>query len=612
MVSRRNFIQQSSLAGMVIGIQGTFPFLTNDNRVFSYESPYLKFKLDREKPEFSFFSTDSLGRRQFSVNPLLENEEEPHQQFESRVTSNSIAYYLKIKKQYSPVWECKLQPKTLTIRTRWSKGHTVSAFSISFAQKKNHCTVLGTMPEKKQVKFPCILHFPGMGTFRVHCSDPDVTLFYDADRHVKDPFIKIVMQSANANHPDIAYRFESVAIYPTINAIQDDARFDGFRRNYINIFQMNPRIQAFANNSASDACAFILYQYSEMARYTPELAEGLTAMDMVRNTLDQYLEGMKAYGQIGYVNEAGGWASKFDSLDSAPSLIISACYYIQNTKDIGWAAKNYVGISEWATKMIATDRNKDGIIEYGYSGNSGSWGGSVRPANWWDTIGFGHDDAYSNALAYKACSLLGEVASSLGKTEDSNRFTVFVEKLKSNYFDRFYNPDSGVLAGWKSGDGKLHDYYFTFVNSVAICYGLIEDEKAKAIMETLLQKMKEVGYTDFKLGLPGNLVPISKEDYTDRDKRFGYGSFQVYENGGATGCYVYFTIHALYKLGMHKEAEKILMAMLESYKEGGFQGNCPGSNMTKDWKTWKGECWGYEGFLVDNFLALLAVLDYKK
>ncbi len=63
---------------------------------------------------------------------------------------------------------------------------------------------------------------------------------------------------------------------------------------------------------------------------------------------------------------------------------------------------------------------------------------------------------------------------------------------------------------------------------------------------------------------------------------------------------------------MQKEAEDILMAMLESYKEGGFQGYCPDSKMTKDWKTWKGECWGYEGFLVDNFLTLSVVQDLKK
>jgi hypothetical protein len=30
--------------------------------------------------------------------------------------------------------------------------------------------------------------------------------------------------------------------------------------------------------------------------------------------------------------------------------------------------------------------------------------------------------------------------------------------------------------------------------------------------------------------------------------------------------------------------------------------------MSKDWKTWNGECWGYEGFLCDGYMVLLACL----
>ncbi|MHB8580122.1 MAG: alpha-L-rhamnosidase-related protein, partial [Ignavibacteriaceae bacterium] len=254
-----------------------------------------------------------------------------------------------------------------------------------------------------------------------------------------------------------------------------------------------------------------------------------------------------------------------------------------------------------------------------YSGNSGSWTAGtytdevfIRPANWWDTIGFGHDDAYSNALAYRSCTLLAKVAKALGESDDSHHFDAFARKLKSHYYSRFYNPETGVLGGWRSKDGQLHDYYFTFVNSIAISYGLIDEKEAGKIMRTMVSKMREVGYTNFRLGLPGNLIPIADKDYVDHHPDFGYGKFQVYENGGATACYVYFTIHALYKLGMRQEAEVILFQMLESYKKDDFQGYCQGSNRTKDWKTWKGECWGYEGFLVDGYLALLNVLDYAK
>jgi len=78
-------------------------------------------------------------------------------------------------------------------------------------------------------------------------------------------------------------------------------------------------------------------------------------------------------------------------------------------------------------------------------------------------------------------------------------------------------------------------------------------------------------------------------------------------NGGATACFTYFAIHALQKLNRKADADKVLMPLLKSMSEGNFQGRCP-NGRTKDWKTWTGECWGYEGFLVDNYMFLLTVL----
>ena len=48
--------------------------------------------------------------------------------------------------------------------------------------------------------------------------------------------------------------------------------------------------------------------------------------------------------------------------------------------------------------------------------------------------------------------------------------------------------------------------------------------------------------------------------------------------------------------------------MLAGYAAGGFQGF--GANgMSRDWRDWQGGCHGYEGLLVDNYQALLAVFD---
>jgi hypothetical protein len=412
--------------------------------------------------------------------------------------------------------------------------------------------------------------------------------------------------------PDIDYTLEVVAIYPGPPELARDSRFDGFRRNWLNIFQLNPRLRVLANHAASDPCAFTVFEYSSMAERTPPLAPGLTALDLIRQTLDRYLSGMKAYGMAGVQPDV-----PYDFLDTYPSLLIAAGDYVRGSNDEAWLKKNYAGLKDWAAKMLARDLQGSGLLEYPASGDSGSWTEqvTVRPANWWDTIGFGHEDAFSNALAYHALLGMAEMARRADRPEDAQLYASRAQKIGSVYFDTFYNPTTGLLAGWRSADGKLHDYYFLFVNGAAIIYGLVPRDKANQIMDHLLAKMKAVGYTHFEYGLPGNLVPIRREDYVHHElssgggeKEDGSDGFQIYENGGATACFAYFTIQALYQLGRHKEADAILLPMLRGFEEGGFQGFGP-NGRSYDWKAWDGTPHGYEGLLVDGYQALLAVLS---
>ncbi len=263
---------------------------------------------------------------------------------------------------------------------------------------------------------------------------------------------------------------------------------------------------------AATPAAFCYYEYADIARYSPPLAEGLGALDLVRQSLDRVLEGMPAYGMPNYVLFDGDYAPALSwfreaSADTYPSLLIAAWDYFDGTHDKVWLAKNYAGIRQWAEKMLATDRNGNGLIEYIESGNSGSWPARLkhRPSNWWDAIGFGHEDAYANALAYRALGGMERLAAKLDKTADAARYRAAADKLRAAYFKTFYNPATGVLAGWKSADGQLHDYYFLWVNGIAIHYGLVPRDQANAIMDRLLAKMKAVGYHRFDLGLPGNL-----------------------------------------------------------------------------------------------------------
>jgi len=370
-----------------------------------------------------------------------------------------------------------------------------------------------------------------------------------------------------------------------------------------------------SNNAGSDTCAFCYYEYADIARNTPPLASGLTAPDMIRQTLDQIFAGTRTAGMPGYTR---GHEDRPESCsDTFPSLLIAAEGYVEASKDKHWLAKNYDQLKSWADQILATDRDGNGLMEYILSGNSGSWPEKMkyRPSNWWDTIGFGYEDAYANALDYRALRGMEKLAQQSNRASDSARYHTAAEKLKAGYFKAFYNPATGVLAGWRSADGQLHDYYFVWLNGIAVHYGLVPRDKANSIMDKLLAKMKDVGYTNFALGLPGNLISVARKDYVDHNPRFGGGTnedgsdaFQVYENGGATACFAYFTLAALYDLDRVQDGDRILFPMLDSFARGDFQGFCE-NKMSKDWKTWSGNCHGYEGLLNDNYYALLAVLD---
>ena len=432
--------------------------------------------------------------------------------------------------------------------------------------------------------------------------------------------MRITFPPATSAEPRIEYRWEVVAIYPKVAGIEGDPRFDGFRRNWLNIFQINPRLRVLANHAASDTCAFCLYEYADIARHTPPLAENLTALDLIRQSLDRYLAGLPGYGLPGYVGfDLGGKPSEDPPyLDSYPSLLIAASDYVEGSGDEAWLAKNYGGLRAWAEKLLAMDRDGNGLLEYPLSGNSDSWSGKAetRPSNWWDCIGFGHEDAYANALAYRALRGMAALAERLDNTDDVARYRAAADRLRKSLFRRFYNPEPPVC--WPAGRVPTASFTTTTSSSSTASPSTMawcRRTRRNAIMDRLLAKMKEVGYTRFDLGLPGqsraraaqrlraSRPPLGRRPaggqlrrISDLRERRRHGLFRLFHAGGAS------TISAV-----TMTADQILFPMLEAFEDGGFQGQ--GANgMSNDWKAWDGTPWGYEGFLVDNYYALLAVL----
>lgn len=605
------------LLGIIITISLSCTHKVNS---FEYSSDFYTIQLVDTLPFVKVFSVDAQGNSKLGNNPVQWKPSPDEGDYELHKISDSQIDIYKKGTTAAACWQFKFDEKQFTVTSKYNDENANKVLDFRFDKKKNHTTLLGVMVRKNITRLPALLHLPDMGTFRIEADKPDVTVEYDASRKEGDSFISVRLPYATEEQLSLRFTFNVVSIYPDFPGVEQE-KFAGFRRNYLNLFQINPRLQVLANNSCSDPCAFTLFHSSMLALKTPPLADSLSALDLLRMSVERYLNGMKAYGMFGYnstwenenANTDNSKAQPYDYLDTYPSLVISACNFIRGSGDFRWAERYYLQIKEWMDRQMKRDYNKNGLVEYELSGNSGSWDGVLRPANWWDTIGFGHEDAFSNALTYEALNLISYVAEMLGKKNDADLYRQLSSKLKDTYFSTFFNPSTGVLAGWKSRDGTLHDYYFLMVNSMAVYYNLIPEDKMKDIMIALWNKMQDVGYTDFTLGLPGNLVSVRREDYTHHDPRWGGGekedgsdAFQRYENGGASLNWTYYTLKAFEKAGLDEQLNMIADGILKGIDAGDFQGFCAPGEMTKDWKTWNRECWGYEGFLCDGYLVLLA------
>lgn len=94
MVSRRRFIQQVAIGTAALKMRKPLSlFKGNEEKRFSYQSPYLKLEMYRDRPAFSFFSTDNLGGSRFPGSPLLTTQAPGAGNWRSEAGTDRIDYY---------------------------------------------------------------------------------------------------------------------------------------------------------------------------------------------------------------------------------------------------------------------------------------------------------------------------------------------------------------------------------------------------------------------------------------------------------------------------------------------------------------------------------------
>lgn len=620
-------------------------------------SPWLKVSFPKDRPGISFLALDDNGLGRLSrnllklpqggdlvaIDPIAVNNQEV-KSFKFSHDENIVQYKgINIADKETVDLIFTVEDKGIKIKINRDIPHDyhtneATPFRLLFDPSVTPPSPMGRLKASCELQFPVLLHFPDHGSLLVRSKSLSSSWMFSFGPRYKrqlgknlfewvDAFnrdnpheVQLALRQGwkpvhdrihtdvgmqSAGQQEIELDMTLTEVYPEKAIVDKNPKLQGIKKAWLNSYQFRPDLQMLSNNVISDNCAFTLYQFADQAYFTPPLFDDFTAMDLVRTTLEKYFAGAWSYGQnvLGF--------SYFKDID--PSIIIASWDYVSLTNDDRWLRHHMSHLNKFTQNMIDFDLDGDGIAESISDGNvctgnsgSGDIGQGAPSVMWWDQIGFGWKDAYSTALHYRAFLCMADFERRLGNTEKAQEYTKRAEIITSLYYKTFYNPVTGVLGGWRSMDGELHDYYFMYVNGIAISYGLIPEPEANKIMDKMQAKIKQAGFTNFRIGLPGNLVPVPKKDMAGWPAHVQPGDFQIYGNGGVSGNHAYLYIQALYSLGRTAEADHIFYKMLEGYHEGVFQGgiNFNGHGKGLDWKKWDGSPCGYEGYLVDNYFAL--------
>ena len=592
-------------------------------------TPWYRLVLDKQQPRILSLALDSLGKGELSVNLLQENGAYPvlDRPFESATPlgrgaltrAGNVFRYASVEVAPGVLEQVAIQAgaRGFDLSLAVTARHTVMVrgglFRFEFAANQTPTTFV-CHPSKliNYVEVPTYLAAPDFGAAYVTRTG-DAAAFYrrpsslfPATSYAVDitPHLPASEDGLNEMGPQpwhTTLDFAVQAVEPLPELLKRDGRLARFPKYSLDMTQWRPDTGVVSNSVMSINCGLAMLFYAEQAVWAPRLEDGISPMELVGASVDRYFNGARGYMMPNVNVESPEWKS---SRETAAYLVISGWYVIRTIGGLPQANK-WLKPMEAVTNRIESHFDRDGLVD--------------EPGKeWFDVYDFEGPDALTNAADYRAFLCMADVEALSGRQDQAKRYRADAERIKTVYFKTFFNPATGVLAGWKSPDGKLHDYMFPWVNGFAIYQGLVPAEQAKSILQTMLAKMQSIGFQSFQFGLPTNLIPMSPADYFPRTsgapkQADGMDTWQVYMNGGATPPYEYYFIQSLYQTGLGEDAERLLWPLMQSYEKGTFNAGIelPGQKQRNPvgsaFYVWDGSRGRGEGYLPEDWQGVDAL-----
>ena len=609
----------------------------------AYNSDFISYTIDKEKGRIAFFGVESGGRdrdKHASYNLMLPGYGAQVGAFKGEAPTacqadESVAFFENSKGQSAKF----VFDGTRTMTVEMSNPPKNDIFSARLSIKTAPPTIwTKKFPKHKKSKnpltfyktefsLPMIIHFPDFGRVEISSTSPDVFCIEElqASKDFMGLDLGYLNHSYNHNRLHGLHYGSSFLTFKSKNPLdsvtltfrvmeecypplpEDDERFNGLKRNWLNAFAMNRELFDMGDNIYFHGTGHLaIHMKSDMLQFVDKNDE---QFKMIRRTYEKQIErsfrdsqGEEGEVSVCYFNaekkKKGGCAS-----DSTPGAIIGLTGI--SHWNLPFAKKWLPNAMKAADFLLTFDSDGDGIFEVpfpgDYMGQPSECGGYC---NWWDNFSFGHKDVYFNCLCHRALRELSDLLTRLGRGDEAKKYKKQLELFDKNFYNTFYNPETGLMAGWISRNGEIHDYGFTFAVSMGINEGVIPKDEGKRMLKKLLSIMKKEGYGDLRFGIPGNVMPVAQKDTIDWPCMSDWGR---YENGGLNGMNGFHFLTAMYRVGLRREADDILFAIMNTYeKEMTHSGLMPGYCRSIDWRTKEGVSCGYN-YLADNYYFLLSV-----
>jgi hypothetical protein len=549
-----------------------------------------------------------------------------------KVGSSEMRYHLAIGPEAELEWQVRPESDRLTMAFL---AHGVASnlvedleLEFPFDPRVAATTLIPTSwDEAGNLHLPAIVSVPDFGQMLMTAAphaDLAGRLVGSRANHTVDLSVKLTPSG-----PDEATILSLAPVRLQMPAgLTDETQWRAARRGWFNMLQ--PSAQwgdqgnpfsappgILANNVISDPVSCLMGVWADHALLTPPLPAGISLPDLVRRTVDWWLDHrVKPSGEVfAYWDYA-------DMLDANASPLIAAWDYVEATGDRQWLARRIERLELIADYLVGRDEDNDGLVESTHSGNYGTLIEPMRAGSAYDTINAGYKDAYCNALIYRAFCCLADLEAQMHRLAQRHRYTDRADRMKNVYAQTFLNPQTGWLAWWKSKDGEMHDLSSPMISSLAICYGLVDPKQGRSMLNRLWSKLEAVGFRRFDLGVPITLAPIRPGDYLMGPTIYGApknedgsDTFGRYLNGGCCVSDAYLFVTALHIVGERDRGDRILKAMLKRQEQGvfpnggGFQnGVVDQYPLGAEFYTWEGQTCGYEGHLTYSYSFLQALL----